>query len=483
MKKIVIPNNYLEEINKLFDHFDYNKVGKLSKQEFMIALKSVNKSITDKEIEKIITKNDFHFENFIDRKDFNIIMQDNIMKELISIENEKEQIVNLFKEEDNNHIGFLTIKQFKNLLKDKLECKLNEKTVDELINASESNFNGLIEIDEFISIIQILDQMKAIKSFITKGKTLITSFLNIFHGLPNIFIPSFTRNQQKKGKILPSSTIFPLTDKTGILYIDIQPDTDRTFQTKTTVRPINYMVLKPIPTIVNCRLNLLKATGIPLLDKCHLRDGIICGRQLKISFYNKFLHVFFGNSITLNCKWNEDYSDKWTFHTEKDNINNNLLIRFNEKEDKYITVLFEFVLIISKEKEIIEISCGWSEVNIFDLMKKSKFNLDIDGGTPQKKQKIVKNDLNIKSDDNVKTGWGKLQSMFNEEIKSQFTFESMSFKDLSEDEKTNMNFLPVTIILPKCSLYICSVYRKYVGKYILNNIMYLKKPIKYQGTI
>ncbi len=482
-KKIVIPNSYLEDINKLFDYFDTNKDGKLSRQEFILALKTVNKSITEKEIERILKNNDFSSENYFSRNDYNLIMQDNIMQELISIENEKEQIINLFKEEDTNKIGFLTLKQFLNFLNEKMNCQSGEKELEEIIHSSDANFNGLIEIDEFINLVKTLDRLKMIKSVFTQEKTTITSFLNIFHGLPNIFFPSFIRDQEKRGKILPSSTIYPSTDKTGILYIDIQADSDRTFQTKTTVRPINYLVLKPINTLVSCKINFVKATGIPVLDSHYLGDGIIYGRQLKISFYNKFLQTLFGNTITIDCKWNEDYKDKWMFYTEKDSINNNIIIRYNEKEDKYICILFEFVLIVGKDKNITEISSGWSEINVHELIKKSKFTLDVDGGTPEKKIKLEKKDINSNPEGKSKVGWSRLKSIFNEEIKSQLIIESTQFKELNEEEKYNMNYLPITIVIPKACLNICSVYRKYVGKLILNNNNYLKKPIKYKGSI
>lgn len=97
---------------------------------------------------------------------------------------------------------------------------------------------------------------------------------------------------------------------------------------------------------------------------------------------------------------------------------------------KLISVIFEFVLMVKKDGKISEVSSGWSEVNIMELMNKEKHTLNVEGGSPIKKQSILQNDIRTK-----RSGWGKVSQFFSGKVVSQLILESKQFKHLNDQDK------------------------------------------------
>lgn len=63
-------------------------------------------------------------------------------------------------------------------------------------------------------------------------------------------------------------------------------------------------------------------------------------------------------------------------------------------------------------------------------MSKEKFTLNIEGGSPIKKQAIQQNDIRTK-----RSGWGKVTQFFSGKVVSQLILESKVFKDLNEQDR------------------------------------------------
>jgi hypothetical protein len=79
----------------------------------------------------------------------------------------------------------------------------------------------------------------------------------------------------------------------------------------------------------------VKATGVPIPDESALdRKQNIVGRLLKMGLFNNSKNLFFGNTLSITCKWSEDYEDRWNFIDDnRYNFNNNILIRYNNQEE------------------------------------------------------------------------------------------------------------------------------------------------------
>jgi hypothetical protein len=283
------------------------------------------------DVEVIMKKVDKDRSNTIDRNEFITIMEEHFKEEQFLFDEEKNYILNLFKEETQDNVGFLTIQQFKNLLSNKLNLDLTETELNELIQTTDCNFDGMIDIEEFVRLIDAAEQVKSvgktIRSIKMQKKFNPLVFLNIFHGLPVNFIPSFLRECEKSLKVTPSATLRPVTDATGILYEDIVMDSD--------LKKKSLTSLKQISTIVNCKIQFDKATGVPIPDESALdRKQNIVGRLLKIGLFNNSKNFFFGNTLSITCKWSEDYEDRWNFIDDnRYNFNNNILVRYNNQDD------------------------------------------------------------------------------------------------------------------------------------------------------
>jgi hypothetical protein len=283
------------------------------------------------DVEVIMKKVDKDRSNTIDRNEFITIMEEHFKEEQYLFDEEKNYILNLFKEETQDNVGFLTLQQFKNLLSNKLNLDLTETELNELIQTTDCNFDGMIDIEEFVRLIDAAEQVKSvgktIRSIKMQKKFNPLMFLNIFHGLPINFIPSFLRECEKSLKVTPSATLRPVTDATGILYEDIVMDSD--------LKKKSLTSLKQISTVVNCKIQFVKATGVPIPDESALdRKQNIVGRLLKMGLFNNSKNLFFGNTLSITCKWSEDYEDRWNFIDDnRYNFNNNILIRYNNQEE------------------------------------------------------------------------------------------------------------------------------------------------------
>lgn len=335
-EKMDISLNIKENINMLFDYFDKDKNGFISKEELFTSLKAANHNITMADVEIIMKKVDKDNSNSIDRNEFMSIMEDYFKDEQLLIEEEKNYILNMFKEETQDNVGFLTIQQFKNLLSNKLNLNFSENELEELINSTDCNFDGMIDIEEFVRLIDLAEKVgsvgKTINSMKMQKKFNPMVFLNIFHGLPMNFIPSFIRECEKSLKMSPSCTLRPIIDATGILYEDIIMENDAK-----KIKAGNVGSLKALMTTVNCKIQFVKATGVPIPDESALdRKQGIAGRILKIALFNSSKNTFLGNSISISCKWTEDYEDRWNFEDDnRYNFNNNILIRYNNQSNMY----------------------------------------------------------------------------------------------------------------------------------------------------
>lgn len=327
-ERIVISTDIIENINNLFDFFDKNKDGTISKEELFTSLKAVNHNISMEDVDLIMKKVDKDRSGNLDRNEFTEIMKEHFKEEAFLAEEDKDFALNLFKEETTENEGYLTVQQFKSLMINKLNADFDDNELDELIHSTDCNFDGLIDIEEFMRLLAQVENVGAVRKTI-KGLKMKKQFdplvfLNIFHGLPSNFIPSFIRDQELNKKVLPSSTLRPKTDPTGILYEDISVEND------SKLKKGNTNILKQIDTVVNCKIQIAKATGVPIPDESSLdRNKGIVGRVLRIGLFNSTKNCFIGNTAYVNAKWNQDYEDRWTFIDDRYNFNNNILVRFN----------------------------------------------------------------------------------------------------------------------------------------------------------
>lgn len=138
------------------------------------------------------------------------------------------------------------------------------------------------------------------------------------------------------------------------------------------------------------------ATGVPIPSDSNVsRNNDIRGRELRLCLFEKRSNKFVGGSITIPMAWKQEYEDRWYPPTKADD--NVIIVKirdFAEKKDSQLCLCFEFVIHFVKNNQCIELSCGYSTLDLMTINSTSslKLSLDISGGAPNKL-------INIRPDD------------------------------------------------------------------------------------
>ena len=507
-------NLYIKnELKILFDNFDIHKNDTIAFEDFYKCFKSVNHKATKDDALDIIGQFTSERSSKISRELFDKIMFSYIQKELVIQKEEKDYIMNLFKEADIDKNGYLTRSQIKYLIKNKIGCNLTDVELDEIINKVDFNQENEIDIRDFIFLLDNINSIKnenTINSKSNQDEELIPimnlnlnlnmyrkirpkDFISLYSDLPSTFIPSFIREEQQKNNLLPSSCLKPLT-KDDIFYEDIFPSETLIFtgnqkdnisnrDPNYTSGIITYKKLIPFIPAINCKIYFDDyATGVSSPDETLFElpnsQFKVVGRLLKICLFNTMYKTFVGNAVSIDCIYKKEYQDRWYFEDDDSKYNNNIIIRYPGNNLKYIEVIFEFVLVIQKKVEqtlyTIETSCGWCSTPLMNLQMSRKERLRIYGGSPLGKSDISEMDIRKK-----RTGFiPKLATLFEGQIKSECPIRVKIFKDLNSDEQKYINYLPSQIICHSLAMSMISIYRQCLGEYILNHKDYLLKCIK-----
>ena len=507
-------NIYIKnELKILFDNFDINKNDMISFEDFLKCFKSVNHKATKDDAQDIINQFTSERSSKIKRELFDKIMFSYIQKELVIQKEEKDYIMNLFKEADIDKNGYLTRSQIKYLIKNKIGCNLTDVELDEILNKVDYNQENEIDIRDFIFLLDNINSIKNENTINTKPnqdeelipimnlnlnlnmyrKIRPKDFISLYSDLPSTFIPSFIREEQQKNNLLPSSCLKPLT-KDDIFYEDIFPSKTLIFagnqkdkisneDSNYTSGIITYKKLMPFSSKINCKIYFDDyATGVSSPDETFFElpnsQFKVVGRLLKICLFNTMYKTFIGNAVSIDCIYKKEYQDRWYFEDDDSKYNNNIIIRYEGNNIKHIDVVFEFVLVIQKKIEqtlyTIETSCGWCSTPLEYLETSRKERLRIKGGSPLGESDISENDIRKK-----RTGFiPKLATLFEGQIKSECPIRVKIFKDLNSDEKKYINYLPSQIICHSLAMSMISIYRQCLGEYILNHKDYLLKCIK-----
>ena len=492
-----------ENINKLFDTMDLDHDELISREDFFKILKSFDHKATMADVDNILTKANPNNPQKISKSDFNEIIGKYIKEQLVIQEEERDYIIKLFKEADVDKTGFLNVNQLKYLFKNQLNTDFSDEQINKLCENSTITYDGLIDIEEFVNLLDNINNYELNNNNVLDDQDKINdddineriqnlnlnlnfnrkihpkTFISLYNDLPLSFIPSFIRDEQKLLKLLPSSVLTPKKDNTGILYTDIKSIEE--IKKVDSAQPRRY--LNPISTLINAKVSFDDfASGVSSPDETLFNTANsslkIVGRLLKVAFFNTITKDFFGNSISIDCQYKKDFQDRWYFEDDREKYNNNIIVRYNREDFKNVLLIFEFVLVIQKKVEnnliTTETSCGFCQINLQELNVKKNVKLPIQGGTPKKTDKINPQDVRTKRSGFI----GKLTSIFSGEIKSQLPIVIKPFKDLNNNDKKNIDFLPEMIIAHRAGMEMISLYRKIAGEFILNHQDYSSKVIK-----
>mmetsp|Transcript_30802 Transcript_30802/g.30312 ORF Transcript_30802/g.30312 Transcript_30802/m.30312 type:complete len:176 (+) Transcript_30802:553-1080(+) len=173
--------------------------GKLSTEEILSSLKSVNPHMTLKEAESIVHFADKNKNGFLDKEEFVQLMLPQMKSEILLTENNMDELRRLFKEGDLDQSNYLNKQELQQVIA-KLGVELTEVQMNDLMSEMDTDQNQSIDIDEFIAFLSIADQLKfrnpgskvTLMNIRRARKLHPIDFFNCFKDLPAFFTPSFT---------------------------------------------------------------------------------------------------------------------------------------------------------------------------------------------------------------------------------------------------------------------------------------------------
>ena len=172
------------------------------------------------------------------------------------------------------------------------------------------------------------------------------------------------------------------------------------------------------------------ATGVPIPSDSNVaRNNDIRARELRICLFEKRSNKFVGGSIVVPMTWKQEYEDRWYPPTKADD--NVIIVKikdFAEKKDSQLCICIEFVIHFVKNNQCIELSCGYSTLDLMTITSTSslKLNLDISGGAPNKL-------INIRPDDvkaNRKGFAAKVMKKISKAVTSKLAVEVLGDKKI-----------------------------------------------------
>ncbi|XP_059647786.1 calmodulin-like protein 30 [Cornus florida] len=133
-----------EEIKRVFDKFDSNKDGKISKEEYTVILKALEKESTSREVDKIFEVADLDRDGFIDFKEFLVVQNKGGGVK-------KMDVQSAFRTFDSDGDGKISAEEVHELLR-RLGEKCTLSDCRKMVSAVDANGDGVIDMDEFMTM-------------------------------------------------------------------------------------------------------------------------------------------------------------------------------------------------------------------------------------------------------------------------------------------------------------------------------------------
>eukprot|EP01022_Parablepharisma_sp_SALTPOND_P025165 TRINITY_DN576_c0_g1_i1.p1 TRINITY_DN576_c0_g1~~TRINITY_DN576_c0_g1_i1.p1 ORF type:complete len:1565 (-),score=226.38 TRINITY_DN576_c0_g1_i1:14582-19174(-) len=336
------------EIDKLFERLDKDHNGVLSENELFTAISvSSHNRYTREEVKEIMKTLDTNQNGFLERSEFEAFMMNQIKHDILSAEDEMDDLRTKFKEYDLDGNGWLTPEEICTLLRQKYPT-IQTEDLEAVFEEIDANKDGKIDIDEFIGFMHSSSQAlqmdkdskkyKAVLSLKHQRRFSPNDFMNYFEkiSVSTLYVPSFMSGLHSVGKNLPSESFKLKKDVTGLGYADMKsvigPDKKPT------------KVLKEIVPTIAGYIVLQSATGIPIPDPMILKRENIVARAVKIAFYDNTATKFVHGSAIITAGWDGASEDVWSFNTVGEVGTNPVVFKWCDSATiKQIDVIFEFI--------------------------------------------------------------------------------------------------------------------------------------------
>jgi hypothetical protein len=365
--------------------------------------------------------------------------------------------------------------------------------------------DGKLEIDEFAALLSCGDHV-TFRNEASRGAFLqirrarrldAADFLKSFKNMPAAFGPSFIGERWRARDLLPSSVFKAQIDLQTMLWKDVLPV--KTEELPPDLRaPGKQPHLRSTTTSLGAGIQLVQAQGVPLptsagqggKDKAYSDDHIL-KRVVRVAIQTsghghghkgksgkegrkhqpKLVH----NTLQIPARWRKGAEDVWEFDGEKvQSLLRSFVFRTTHKDDldkgnNHERLLFELVVYVKqgrKQGPPTEMSCGWCELHLSDLVKGGTQKLALQGGSPLNEEEICSQDVRT-GRSGVKSLQKFAQMVTGGSVESRLEVKIEPYAKLKPDEKFHMDMLPSTCLLPKALLYFASGFMNYKAQVLL----------------
>ena len=169
------------------------------------------------------------------------------------------------------------------------------------------------------------------------------------------------------------------------------------------------------------------------------------------------------NAIQVPAQWQKSDEDIWSFDTSDKSLRN-IIFRTTPKDhlEHNSRLIIELVVYVRAAGKIVEMSCGWCELNIDELSKAMTHKLPVLGGSPQAEMEISDKDLRTN-----RSGLKFMQKVLVGGVQKSLEIEVKPYAKLPQETKAHMDMLPSTCLVHKSLLYFVSGFMNYKAERLL----------------
>lgn len=463
INQLDLGQRFEEEVKQVFDMLDKDKDGSIDYNEIALGIKAYCIIPSQSQTKDLMNKIDKNNNGKIEYEEFKSFVEETVKKQVLDQEDDMQDLRQKFVEADLMKVGYLTPEQLFDILRS-TKADITHEELVYLISYADANHDGKIDIDEFMLLMtnaspEVFADPKASAVMFNIRKSRKMSpldFFKMFQGMPQHFLPSFISESHKLKKNLQSSDIVPTLDSTGLLFKDVIP-----IAAQSKLNSLTY--LKQNPVKAGGYITLELASGISIPDSSIVQRNCILKRFVRVTHWNSLTQKFLGNSIHLEAQWRENLEDRWVFELPSDKECNIIAVKVGPDQDiMKIFLVFEFVIVFSKENNPIEMSCGFSKVMYNELVSKTAHKIPISGGTPDNEQAINPNDIRT-----FRTGWRHALKMTGlSKVGSFLQFSIKLSVKCTPIEIGSLEAMPEVSVMNKKGLTIVRLYREYLAQLI-----------------
>lgn len=282
----------------------------------------------------------------------------------------------------------------------------------------------------------------------------ILELIDAYNKCPSNYTHSFTVEQIKELKNLPSEDFYPRLNASGSAFEDIPQ--------KYSPNGDPNLTIQPIQSKFTAHFTMVEARGLAVPHDKDMRESTsFVTREARFCILNDNTNTFIGSMVVILADNSSKIPGNWTFNGTG-RYDNAVVCRLAEYEvnsrAEYhkLSLVVEFVGYFSKNGIELQMSCGWAKIPLVSLTLPGPTTLQIMSGSPFDDQKL--------GNSTAVARFGMRSQAEEDRQIREATLNVTDTNKLSPEFADSLELLPKSCILPHSLVGITKAYRFYLGK-------------------